>query len=214
MKSKNSNVSHRFLWIKNPRHPLLKPWRSAPCSALRWSRENSKGERAKFRDGPKHVPFFWEIESLGIIQDCNSVNSSMPLRTRTRIKVSFFLNDSCKVFWTQPFPFLNADLDRIEFPIRSSLTMSPVWRKSPVHSSMVEVPLRHSMERTVGEKEIRESQERSLTREGEGEGERDIGKWKMSLTLCLSLVFIDDFVFGWQENLRKIEKVTTSFFFP
>ena len=62
-----------------------------------------------------------------------------------------------------------------------------------------------------GEKEIRESQERSLT--WEGEGERDLGKWKMSLALCLSLVFIDDFVFGWQENLRKIEKVTTSFFF-
>ena len=35
---------------------------------------------------------------------------------------------------------------------------------------------------------------------------------KMSLALCLSLVFIDDFVFGWQENLSKIEKVTTSFF--
>ena len=62
-----------------------------------------------------------------------------------------------------------------------------------------------------GEKEIRESQERSLTQEGEGE--RDLGKWKMILALCLSLVFIDDFVFGWQENLRKIEKVTTSFFF-
>ena len=42
-------------------------------------------------------------------------------------------------------------------------------------------------------KEIRESQERSLT--WEGEGERDIGKWKMSLALCLSLVFIDDFVY-------------------
>ena len=67
------------------------------------------------------------------------------------------------------------------------------------------------MESIVGEKETRESQERSLTREGEGE--RDTGKWKMSLTLCLSLVFIDDFVFGWQENLRKIEKVTISFFF-
>ena len=77
----------------------------------------------------------------------------------------------------------------------------------------MEVQLRHSIEKTVGEKEIRESQERSLTRKGEGEGERDLGKWKMSLALCLSLVFIDDFVFGWQENLIKIEKVTTSFFF-
>ena len=79
----------------------------------------------------------------------------------------------------------------------------------------MEVQLRHSIKKTVGEKEIRESQERSLTRkgEGEGEGERDLGKWKMSLALCLSLVFIDDFVFGWQENLIKIEKVTTSFFF-
>ena len=66
------------------------------------------------------------------------------------------------------------------------------------------------MERTVEEKEIRESQERSLTQEGEGE--RDLGKWKMSLALCQSLVFIDDFVFGRQENLRKIEKVTASFF--
>ena len=66
------------------------------------------------------------------------------------------------------------------------------------------------MERTIKEKEIRESQERSLTREGEGE--RDLGKWKMSLALCLSLVFIDDFLFGWQENLRQIEKVTASFF--
>ena len=63
-----------------------------------------------------------------------------------------------------------------------------------------------------GEKEIRESQERRLTWEGEGEGERDIGKWKMSLALCLSLVFIDDFVFGWEENLRKIKKVATRFF--
>ena len=38
--------------------------------------------------------------------------------------------------------------------------------------------------------------------------ERD-RKMKMSL----SFVFIDDVVFGWQENLRKIEIVTTSFFF-
>ena len=44
--------------------------------------------------------FFWEIESLGTIQACNSANSSMPLRTRTRIEVSFFLNDSCRTFWT------------------------------------------------------------------------------------------------------------------
>ena len=42
--------------------------------------------------------------------------------------------------------------------------------------------------------------------------EREIGKWKMSLAPCLSFVFIDNVVFGWQENLRKIEKVTTSFF--
>ena len=39
--------------------------------------------------------------------------------------------------------------------------------------------------------------------------ERD-RKMKMSL----SFVFIDDVVFGWQENLRKIKIVTTSFFFP
>ena len=38
--------------------------------------------------------------------------------------------------------------------------------------------------------------------------ERD-RKMKMSL----SFVFIDDVVFGWQENLRKIDIVTTSFFF-
>ena len=38
--------------------------------------------------------------------------------------------------------------------------------------------------------------------------ERD-RKMKMSL----SFVFIDDVVFGWQENLRKIEIVSTSFFF-
>ena len=38
--------------------------------------------------------------------------------------------------------------------------------------------------------------------------ERD-RKMKMSL----SFVFIDDVVFGWQENLRKIEIVTTSIFF-
>ena len=38
--------------------------------------------------------------------------------------------------------------------------------------------------------------------------ERD-RKMKMSL----SFVFIDDVVFGRQENLRKIEIVTTSFFF-
>ena len=31
--------------------------------------------------------------------------------------------------------------------------------------------------------------------------------------MSLSFVFIDDVVFGWQENLRKIEIVTTSFFF-
>ena len=38
--------------------------------------------------------------------------------------------------------------------------------------------------------------------------ERD-RKMKMSL----SFVFIDDVVFGWQQNLRKIEIVTTSIFF-
>ena len=38
--------------------------------------------------------------------------------------------------------------------------------------------------------------------------ERD-RKMKMSL----SFVFIDDVVFGWQENLRKIEIVSTRFFF-
>ena len=38
--------------------------------------------------------------------------------------------------------------------------------------------------------------------------ERD-RKMKMSL----SFVFIDDVVLGWQENLRKIEIVATSFFF-
>ena len=38
--------------------------------------------------------------------------------------------------------------------------------------------------------------------------ERDRKK-KMSL----SFVFIDDVVFGWKENLRKIKIVTTSFFF-
>ena len=42
-------------------------------------------------------------------------------------------------------------------------------------------------------------------RERERERER---KMKMSL----SFVFIDDVVFGWQENLRKIEIVTASFF--
>ena len=35
-----------------------------------------------------------------------------------------------------------------------------------------------------------------------------VRKMKMSL----SFMFIDDVVFGWQENLRKIEIVTTSFF--
>lgn len=95
--------------------------------------------------------FFWETESLGTIQACNSANSSTPLRTRTRIEVSFFLNDSCRTFWTPLFPFLNGDLNRPELPIRSSSTISPVWRKSPVHSSAVEVPFRHSMERTVGD---------------------------------------------------------------
>ena len=126
IKSKNSNVSHHFLWIKNQWHPLLKPWRSVPCFALRWSRENPKGERAEFRDGPKHVTFFWETKSLGTIQACNSANLSTPLRTWTRIEVSFFLNDSCKVFWTPPFPFLNTNLDQPEFPIRNSSIMSPV----------------------------------------------------------------------------------------
>ena len=38
--------------------------------------------------------------------------------------------------------------------------------------------------------------------------ERDRKK-KMSL----SFVFIDDVMFGWKENLRKIKIVTTSFFF-
>ena len=38
--------------------------------------------------------------------------------------------------------------------------------------------------------------------------ERD-RKMKMSL----SFVFIDDVMFGWKENLRKIKIVTTSFFF-
>ena len=51
------------------------------------------------------------------------------------------------------------------------------------------------------------------SKEGESEvwvfdPERD-RKMKMSL----SFVFIDDVVFGWQENLRKIMKVSTSFFF-
>ena len=35
---------------------------------------------------------------------------------------------------------------------------------------------------------------------------------KMKMKMSLSFVFIDDVVFGWQENLRKIEIVTASFF--
>ena len=35
---------------------------------------------------------------------------------------------------------------------------------------------------------------------------------KMKMSLSLSFVFIDDVVFGWHENLRKIEIVTTTFF--
>ena len=31
--------------------------------------------------------------------------------------------------------------------------------------------------------------------------------------MSLSIVFIDDVVFDWQENLRKIMKFSTSFFF-
>ena len=42
--------------------------------------------------------------------------------------------------------------------------------------------------------------------------ERD-RKMKMKMSLSLSFVFIDDVVFDWQENLRKIMKFSTSFFF-
>ena len=41
--------------------------------------------------------------------------------------------------------------------------------------------------------------------------ERD-RKMKMKMSLSLSFVFIDDVVFDWHENLRKIEIVTTTFF--
>ena len=33
------------------------------------------------------------------------------------------------------------------------------------------------------------------------------------MKISLSFVFIDDVVFGWKENLRKIKIVTASFFF-
>ena len=48
-----------------------------------------------------------------------------------------------------------------------------------------------------------------MTREREREREERERKMKMSL----SFVFINDVMFGLQENLRKIEIVTTSFFF-
>ena len=41
----------------------------------------------------------------------------------------------------------------------------------------------------------------------------DLRKRDRKIKMSLSFVFIDDVVLGWQENLRKIEIVATSFFF-
>ena len=41
----------------------------------------------------------------------------------------------------------------------------------------------------------------------------DLRERDRKMKMSLSFVFIDDVVFGWQENLRKIDIVTTSFFF-
>ena len=41
----------------------------------------------------------------------------------------------------------------------------------------------------------------------------DLGERDRKKKMSLSFVFIDDVMFGWKENLRKIKIVTTSFFF-
>lgn len=84
---------------------------------------------------------------------CNSANSAKsarPRRTRTRIDVVFSLNELWRIFWTPALPFSNGALiGPVRVPIFSSSTMSPVCNMSPVHSSPVELPLRHSIDRTV-----------------------------------------------------------------
>lgn len=80
----------------------------------------------------------------------NSVKSARPRRTRTRIDVVFSLNELWRIFWTPALPFSNgAVTGPVRLPIFSSSTMSPVCNMSPVHSSPVELPLRHSIDRTV-----------------------------------------------------------------
>ena len=41
----------------------------------------------------------------------------------------------------------------------------------------------------------------------------DLRERDRKMKMSLSFMFIDDVVFGWKENLRKIKIVTTSFFF-
>ena len=41
----------------------------------------------------------------------------------------------------------------------------------------------------------------------------DLRERDRKMKMSLSFVFIDDVLFGWKENLRKIKIVTTSFFF-
>ncbi|KAM1494304.1 hypothetical protein EV2_029672 [Malus domestica] len=59
--------------------------------------------------------------------------------------------EGCMIFCTPLLPFLNGDWTVMELPIRSFSTMSPVGSMSPVHSSALELPLRHSMESTAGD---------------------------------------------------------------
>ena len=47
----------------------------------------------------------------------------------------------------------------------------------------------------------------------EREREREREERERKMKMILSFVFINDVMFGLQENLRKIEIVTTSFFF-
>lgn len=92
---------------------------------------------------------FFPAESLGTIQACSSEKSSRPRRTRTRMEVCLSLKELCRIFWIPERPCLKGDLTQRDEPMVNSSTMSPVWSMSPVHSSARELPLIHSMERTM-----------------------------------------------------------------
>nr|GLL43377.1 hypothetical protein Itr_chr12CG31700 [Ipomoea trifida] len=130
---------------------------------------------------------FRPAAALGTRQACSSANSpssSAPRRTRTWTEVFFSLKESWRSFCRPALPFLNGALT-IMFPILSSSTISPVCNASPVHSSALELPFRHCMERTAAEEPRLEAEKEELFELLDDENERSMGIFRIVCFLRL-----------------------------